>query len=489
MSSFNMRIRSFALMIMMIVVCVLPVCGDDIGKIPPERDLSMLKLPPLDRFCLTELKYPEDDSISIVPAEMIFSRAVPDISSYARINQQTENQEGKKVSSLRSWLMSVEKWKRLVPLITDEEFRWGSLQFPLIWETIPDSEGKIPFIDMDLFRRFQAVPENDFKELLLRARQWIEHDKHSAETFRSLLEKGDPRERDFAIRMLVLKNDKESLPLIKKNLLSRELQAICLDAIQAMGSENDIHDLIKAFYTPGGRFVGRVIEVMCLVGGPKVNPELRDWLNDPGIAVNTKWQILSGIEQSNYKPAIKILVPLLKDKQLGAGVKELLMKLGYMPTVAGQVLKECRTKDGVILQISLPKSNYDPLDPVVMTILATNNSNTDIVINKGINVSTQVFFSDGNLTPKTSFTLAPAMYQPDIPFLTLKPNPQPPRIFSVENIPSGRSYSSNYNLSQFFDLSLSADYYATFQTTYSFVGDDDQPVHQLIIEKIPFTVK
>lgn len=435
-----------------------------------------------------KIVYPEKDSISIVSAEKVFGiqlsdtlkpiidgykespESIPKGLTLKEIATITEDSN----SRFLSWFMPVDKWK-LLEQETDNKFQWNKLGFPLIWDKKPNLDGKINII---IGRWIETIPEKKFEKLIEHAKEWLTPEKQDLEKIRMDLKNGDKVEKDFAIRMLICKNDIKSLPFIAQYLSDKDLQNTCLLAIQELGTREDIPQLIKAFYFPKANISG-IIQAMCKIGGREVNNELKDWLNDPEISYEVKQKILIGILHTNYKPAIEILVPFLKDKKIGPETKELLKELGYFPPIKGEIKKETKTKDGVIFSIVLKKARFQQLEPVFMDVRIINNSKNEIEL--FLPIKLEILFVDKKReVPMTRYGE-----------MVNKPRSNPGFGSSQGGsiILPNKNFSSETNLSKIFDLSLNAEYLLSVEISFLSVGDDNQAKQTIKIKEITFSIE
>lgn len=433
-----------------------------------------------------QLFYPDNDSISIVPAEKVFGdqfsdalkpiideykespKSIPKGLTFKEIHTITQ----KSNSRFLSWFMPVDKWKSLEKE-TDNKFQWNKLGFPLIWDKKPNFDGKINAI---IGRWVETIPEKKFEKLIEHAKEWLTPEKQDVETIRMNLKNGDKVDKDFAVRMIIRKNEVKSLPLIAKYLPDSDLQNTCLLAFQEMGTKNDIPEFIKTFYIPKSNISG-IVKTMCKIGGKEVNTELNDWLNDPETSYDVKQKILIGILQANYKPAIKILVPLVKDKKIGAETKELLKELGYFPSSKSELKKESKTKDGIIFSLVLKQSRFKHIEPVFMNVRVINNSKNKIKLL--LPVKLEIISVDKK-------TEVPMKRYGEMLYKTRSNLGFGRQAFSF--IFPNKNFSSEINLSRIFDLSLPTKYLLSGEISFLSAGDDNQTKRTIKIKEIPFSI-
>lgn len=440
-----------------------------------------------------KLVYPEDNSISFTEAEKIFKRQL-DVKYTDRVrsilkrpeyvNLKVDNPASWRGRYL-SWLMPKEKWKMLsndVPL--RKRFLWGDYGFPMIWDK--ESTNGIRNVMMYGGKKGKVVKieDKEFEELIHFAKLWLTPDKKTSEYYLKRLKEGDIHEMAFAIRMLARKKDVSVLPFVRKYIKYRWFQDACYLALEEMGEESDIPTLIKLTKQPQTNIWGIVI-AMCKIGGPEVDKQLAIWLNNNQKRNKYSWQngLPLGIIDAQYKPAIKILQPLLKDPKTKWDAKSILWDLGVFPQEPGTVSKETKAEDGFWVRTILNKGPYKLNKPINVKMLFINNTKGTVYFTRKYNPKV-VLKSTGKDLPFTKLghreIRSPNDYKRGnfgMPYYSVRANKG-----------RGRNYIeiSPVNLTMTFDFKAPGEYLFSCNVEYWFKHDEKR---YLKVENLPFTIK
>lgn len=186
--------------------------------------------------------------------------------------------------------------------------------------------------------------------------------------------------------------------------------------------------------------------------------------------------------KAKYNPAIKILLPFLKDKECAKEIESLLKELGYFPKIKGSVSKEVKSKSGVIVALILPKGKFKSSESVIMKLRIINNSETFIYLNRAFRP--KIFYktlNGGRAVPMTRH--GQRWYSPNRFGYFSPPGGMPFRI------KPGKYYSEKIYLSQIFDLTLTSDYLISCDINYYIKENEEQKKQILKIENLPLTIK
>lgn len=427
------------------------------------------------------------NSVSVVSAEKVFTSNVLTkyrnnlVSDEYQKNNPPINPKGKTPiekwgSSYNSWYMSLENWEDI------KEFRWGSYPFPVLWDKNPQENGNI---NVMFFGGGLAVAKQiklkDFKDLQLRTIQWLTPSKQDVSSYIQALEKGNVIEKDFAIRMLIRKQEISTLPKICDYLNDKSLQKTSLLAIEKMGTKKDLPILIKTFYLPKAPTLD-IVYTMCKIGGKRVDKELEDWLNDKDIPKQTKNKILNGILKAHYKPALGFLVPLLKNPVVKYRTKHVLDKLGYFPPIKGSIRKEIKLHNGVKAIVVILKQNFSLNEPVSTEIRVVNDSPQTIYLRRPFRFKLK-YKSKGKIKEVPMTRYGKILFNNKLSAFA-------PREMNSLYVKPGSFFSEKIDLGKIFHCTEKDEYFFSCIINYKTLGAKEKEEEKLInFKSISFFIK
>lgn len=452
--------------------------------------LTWMQIPLFADF-LNDVNCPSDTSISTSSAKKVFKNKLtrildPKIDFYKKHPESIPKEVVIRKSDsyekhFLSWYMPKSKWKMVLETPRQKGFQWANWGFPVLWQK--DSHGGKRFVLFFLNgSEVKSITDDDFAKLQKKAVYWLSPEKHNIEEIYKSLEKGNRQEKLFAMKLLVLKKDKKSLPLILPKISDKDFHNMCILAIKEMGNKDDIPVLIKAFYLPFAN-IPEIIVTMCSIGGKQVNKELNTWLSDPELSRGVKDKIKQGILQANYKPAIAIFLPSLRssNKNQREEAGWILKQLGYFPKRKGVFEKKVTTPDGFVVSLILDKNKFKPMEKILVKLRFVNNTDSTIILRRNgynpiINFKT---LQNGGIVPYTRYG-------------EKRKNPNSlfgPRGGMPVVIKPSKFFETAICISKLFDLSLSADYLLSFDINFFIALKNKKEKKSIKINNIPFSIQ